>query len=75
RGEVSTVIKNSDLLPKDDRGQYYFTEEDLNDLLDKFEDEIGRLTSSIRSGDYESSSDCKNCDYLEICENKENFNG
>lgn len=75
RGEVSTVIKNSDILPKDDRGQYYFTEEDLNKLLDKFEDEIGSLASSIRSGDYESSSDCKNCDYLEICENKENFNG
>lgn len=75
RGEVSTVIKNSDILPKDDRGQYYFTEEDLNELLNKFEDEIGRLASSIRSGDYESSSDCKNCDYLEICENKENFNG
>lgn len=75
RGEVSTVIKNSDILPKDDRGQYYFTEDDLNDLLDKFEDEIGRMTSSIRSGNYESSSDCKNCDYLEICENKENFNG
>ncbi|MDU6743620.1 PD-(D/E)XK nuclease family protein [Peptoniphilus harei] len=75
RGEVSTVIKNSDILPKDDRGQYYFTEDDLNDLLDKFEDEIVRLTSSIRSGNYESSSDCKNCDYLEICENKENFNG
>ena len=75
RGEVSTVIKNSDILPKDDRGQYYFTEEDLNELLNKFEDEIVRLTSSIRSGNYESSSDCKNCDYLEICENKENFNG
>lgn len=75
RGEISTVIKNSDILPKDDRGQYYFTEEDLNDLLDKFEDEIVMLTSSIRSGNYESSSDCKNCDYLEICENKENFNG
>lgn len=75
RGEVSTVIKNSDILPKDDRGQYYFTEEDLNDLLSKFEDEIVSLASSIRSGNYESSSDCKNCDYLEICENKENFNG
>ncbi|WP_295150659.1 PD-(D/E)XK nuclease family protein [uncultured Peptoniphilus sp.] len=75
RGEVSTVIKNSDILPKDDRGQYYFTEDDLNELLNKFEDEIVRLTSSIRSGNYESSSDCKNCDYLEICENKENFNG
>lgn len=75
RGEVSTVIKNSDILPKDDRGQYYFTEEDLNELLNKFEDEIESLTYSIRSGDYESSSDCKNCDYLEICENKENFNG
>ena len=75
RGEVSIVIKNSDILPKDDKGQYYFTEDDLNDLLNKFEDEIESLASSIRSGDYESSSDCKNCDYLEICENKENFNG
>lgn len=75
RGEISTVIKNSDFLPRDDKGRYYFTEEDLSKLLNQFEDEIGRLTTSIRSGDYESTSDCKNCDYLEICENKENFNG
>ncbi len=51
------------------------TDEDLRDLLNKFEAEIVRLTSNIRSGDYESTSDCKNCDYLEICENKESFNG
>lgn len=75
RGEIATVIKNSDFLPKDDKGRYYMTDEDLKDLLDKFEAEIVRLTSSIRSGDYESTSDCKNCDYLEICENKESFNG
>lgn len=75
RGEIATVIKNSDFLPKDDKGRYYMTDEDLKGLLDKFEAEIVRLTSSIRSGDYESTSDCKNCDYLEICENKESFNG
>lgn len=75
RGEIATVIKNSDFLPKDDKGRYYMTDEDLKDLLDKFEAEIVRLTSSIRSGDYESTSDCKNCDYIEICENKESFNG
>ena len=75
RGEIATVIKNSDFLPKDDKGRYYMTDEDLRNLLNKFEAEIVRLTSNIRSGDYESTSDCKNCDYLEICENKESFNG
>ena len=75
RGEIATVIKNSDFLPKDDKGRYYMTDEDLRDLLIKFEAEIVRLTSNIRSGDYESTSDCKNCNYLEICENKESFNG
>lgn len=75
KGEISTVIKNSDILAKDDRGRYYFTEEEIQELLNRVEDEIISITDSIKSGNYESTSDCKICDYLEICENKEKFNG
>lgn len=75
KAEISTVIKNSDILPKDDRGRYYFTEDELTDLLNRFEEEIFSMTSEIKNGNYESTSDCKNCDYIEICENKEKFNG
>ena len=69
--ELSTVIKNSDILPKDDSKRNYFTEEDLCLLLENVEKEIIRMTNSIMAGDYTSTSDCKNCDYKEICENKE----
>ena len=69
--ELSTVIKNSDILPKDDSKRNYFTEEDLCLLLENVEKEIIRMTNSIMAGDYNSTSDCKNCDYKEICENKE----
>ena len=69
--ELSTVIKNSDILPKDDSKRNYFTEEDLCLLLENVEKEIIRMTNSIMAGDYTSTSDCKSCDYKEICENKE----
>lgn len=71
RAEISTVIKNSDLLPKDDKKRNYFTEEDLSLLLENVEKEIRRMTNSIRAGDYTSTSTCDNCDYREICGNKE----
>ena len=71
RAEISTVIKNSDLLPRDDKKRNYFTEEDLSVLLENVEKEIRRMTNSIRAGDYTSTSTCENCDYREICENKE----
>lgn len=71
KAELTTVIKNSDILPRDDRKRNYFTEDELCELLKKVEAEIIAMTKSITSGDYNSSSDCKNCDYKEICENKE----
>lgn len=71
RGEIATVIKNSDLLPRDDKKRNYFTEEDLSALLENVEKEIVRMTNSITAGDYTSTSTCDNCDYREICENKE----
>ena len=72
RAEIVTVIKNSDILPKDDNKKYYFTEEELQDLLKRVEDEIISMVSNIKSGNYNSDSKCKNCNYKEICENKEN---
>lgn len=71
RAEIATVIKNSDLLPRDDKKKNYFSSEDLAVLLKNVEDEIIRMTKSIRAGDYTSTSTCENCDYREICENKE----
>ncbi|NMW86070.1 PD-(D/E)XK nuclease family protein [Peptoniphilus sp. AGMB00490] len=71
KAELTTVIKNSDILPRDDKRRNYFTEDELCELLKKVEAEIIAMTNSITSGDYNSRSDCKNCDYTEICENKE----
>lgn len=71
RAEISTVIKNSDILPRDDNKKYYFTEEELTGLLKKVEEEIILMTKRITSGDYTSTSKCENCNYTEICKNKE----
>lgn len=71
KAELDTVIKNSDILPKDDSKKYYFSEEELSNLLKKVEEEIIYMTNSITSGDYNSKSSCDNCNYKEICENKE----
>lgn len=71
KAELDTVIKNSDILPKDDSKKYYFSEEELSNLLKKVEEEIIYMTNSITSGDYNSTCSCDKCDYKEICENKE----
>ncbi|MDU7114967.1 MAG: PD-(D/E)XK nuclease family protein, partial [Peptoniphilus harei] len=71
KAELDIVIKNSDILPKDDSKKYYFSEEELSNLLKKVEEEIIYMTNSITSGDYNSTCSCDKCDYKEICENKE----
>lgn len=69
RGEISTVIKNQDILAKNDQKKSYMSDGEIKNLLREFTVEINRLVSEVESGNFESESDCKYCNYTDICKN------
>ncbi|MET3616925.1 RecB family exonuclease [Peptoniphilus olsenii] len=68
--EIKTVMKNSDLRDKLPRVRYFYSDEELKEIFKSSKNAIISLVESLKQGNMDSESDCLNCIYKDICENK-----